>query len=418
VCPNDAALWLYATRKIIPPKITTQISQALLGKKATRQVNQMAALLQVKKPKKKQPTPQPRANRKMSVSSLGDRNLIGNYLAALTEPFSPNAQGARVPDQWSFPTVTYRSRGTMVFSSDSSGVASATFFCNPLISCINNDGATVTGGMSQYANSPVVWAAATQSSLSGVLASYRCVGGGISIRSNLPPTTATGRFIISHVPVASPGIGTSVLNSASIVVDAESACGFILGLDTGGTSNPWPADILELPDSQEFTVQDVISQSVECHFKPITPLAFGFCDAADNLRLNAAATYKAGASSFLVSGGTAATYDNPGEIDMRGWDAFLIRAEGLPVSTTAAFEVEYVYHYEGNPAMVTTAGALEPNTPPVACVNLPAFQSAISKGLTLPSFIQTTKDIGGSLLKGVKSAGALGLFAAKLGMAL
>lgn len=342
--------------------------------------------------------------------SRADRSTTGNYLAALTNPFSDEAIGARVPDQWAFPTATYRSRGTVTMTSDASGVASGTFFCNPYVSFAAND-TNISTGMQPHTSSPLIYAAASQANITNVLASVRVVGGGLSIRANLPLTTDTGRIIVARVPVNSPGLGPALLDLN--VVSPEAVCQMTIGMDTGGANTAWPADILELPGSQELTVQDIIAQSLELHFKPITPMAFNFLDTSNATQINA--TDRSGVGNVKTATSLAFVTDNAGEQDMRGWDAFLIRCEGLPVSTQACIEVEYIYHYEGNPAMVTTQGNLEPDCPPRTVVDIPGFQVAVSKALSAPSMIQTVRDIGSSIIN--KGTAAMSMMA-KLGLSL
>jgi len=76
-----------------------------------------------------------------------------------------------VPDLYSYPTSTYHAEGTIVVSSNASGVASLALFPHPYCTLIDMTTASVAStGMSQYTtNNPNFYASASLANMTGVL---------------------------------------------------------------------------------------------------------------------------------------------------------------------------------------------------------------------------------------------------------
>jgi len=312
---------------------------------------------------------------------------MGDYLIALTNPFDPRALGCRVPDQWAFPTATFHTQGTITVTSNGSGVASVLMTPYPFYSLVDCTQTSVTAGnttMAAYASTNTVYAATTVANMGAVLSEYRVVAAGIKIRNLMPPTTATGRLLNAHTPCAGPVPGPTKL--ANIGISNSQMSLLMSGTSFGAATSGLPSSILQLPDSHEFTAQDIIASEYSFNYKPITPNAFRFRDCDQTVLTGGIAFGDVAVSTSAPYGNlsTALTVDNIETEDVDGWDNYQLRFEGGPASANV-FEIEYIFHYEGSPLINTTAGNLFPTSRPVTHVDLPKFHSAVSRALSAAS---------------------------------
>lgn len=288
--------------------------------------NQAKKAVQNVQPKQKQ-----QAQRMKSKPSNGDASLQ-SYELALSLPFDKDAIGATVPDMYSYPTATYHAQGTITLSSNATGVSSVLLLPHPFLSLLDMTGASVnTAGMQQYTNTTVAYAATTQANLAGELTNFRVVGCGYKVRNLLPPTTATGRVIVAPIPVSGLFPGPSLLSSAA--GNNNNIAASAIGINTGSLTNGFGSDILELPAAEEFTVQDIIANSIHLNCQPVTPAAFDFHSALNFIGYNAADNLIGGNAYNIVAGTVVAGNDSLASENALGWDAYMFRAEGLPVST-------------------------------------------------------------------------------------
>jgi len=399
-----------------------------IGEYQTNAKGKKGVNLTIKKIKVKVPSNKPKKGGKKSYSApmskglFAGGNRFGDYALALHKPFADNALGARVPDMYSAPTVTYHTKGTITCTSNATGVCSLVLSPNPLVSCVDMTGSTINAaagntGMAQFASSTTAYSAVSQVNLQNAFTSYRVVGVGIRMRNLIPPTTATGRIIIAPFCV-SGGPGPQVLSSQSVtnIVISELMGAPLVG---SSTTSGLSSTILELPDAEEYTMQQLITNNVDCWSKPISPGAFTFHNTYNTTTLN-------GSLSLIDSGvvGTTSGLAFPGSSDLHGaaffegWQGMLIRAEGLPNSINC-LEIEYIYHLEGTPALPsTTAGQLVPTAGPVTNVNLAAFNAALSSVLGKPPIELVCEAITGSPGAGKMGAQLITTMMAKLGMTI
>jgi hypothetical protein len=357
--------------------------------------NQAKKAVQNVQPKQKQ-----QAQRMKSKPSNGDASLQ-SYELALSLPFDKDAIGATVPDMYSYPTATYHAQGTITLSSNATGVSSVLLLPHPFLSLLDMTGASVnTAGMQQYTNTTVAYAATTQANLAGELTNFRVVGCGYKVRNLLPPTTATGRVIVAPIPVSGLFPGPSLLSSAA--GNNNNIAASAIGINTGSLTNGFGSDILELPAAEEFTVQDIIANSIHLNCQPVTPAAFDFHSALNFIGYNAADNLIGGNAYNIVAGTVVAGNDSLASENALGWDAYMFRAEGLPVSTSNCLEIEYIIHYEGTPKLPSGAGTLAPGSAPKPHINLLGHMSVLSRVLNRPP-IKLASDIVGSGMKGYKS---------------
>jgi len=155
------------------------------------------------------------------------------------------------------------------------------------------------------------------------------------------------------------------------------------GTTAAGVGTGLPSSILQLPDSREYTMQEIIASEYSFNYKPITPNAFRFRD-CDAIGLSATQAFGDVAITTSTMANISGTVDNIETEDVDGWDNFQMRCEGLPLSSVIG-EIEYIFHYEGSPVINTTTGNLYPTSRPVTHVDLPRFHSAVSRALSVSS---------------------------------
>lgn len=344
------------------------------------------------------------------------------YLCALVNPFDDCAIGAQVPDRYAYPTNAVRAKGTFVCSSDANGVASMIMFADPFLSLLDMGGSAVSSancGMAQYTNSVTSYAAATVASMQGLLNNFRLVGGGIKIRNNLPPTTATGRCIVAKIPAPGQMPGVNSLTN-SVLLNSYIA-GAVANIGSTTANTHLPSDILEFPDSAEYTLQDLITNELSVNFKPISALSEDFA-----LTSTAFSTYNATLSA--VSGDTVTTATGvPTTNDIlnqhcRGWDCILLRFEGLPASTANCVEVEYIYHFEGSPKVALSSGSGFAVSVSNAKrhVNIVKYLSVIEQVASNPAIHILAKNVAEGAMSYAKAgpAGLMAMIAAKIGLTI
>jgi uncharacterized protein (DUF697 family) len=357
-------------------------------------------------------------SRKMEFGgAVGSR--LRCYELALGDPFNLSAIGAQVPDMYSAPTCTYHSQGTMTIGSNATGVASILLSPIPYATLVDmTNTSTVSSGM--VVTVPNIYGATSAANLANVFSSYRVVGCGFRLRNLLPPTVATGRVIVAPAIICGMVPGTTLLNAS-----APSSSAFtqlIMGNSPGGPGAPFSSDILESPGAEEYTIQDIITNTIEFNCKVLTPQCFNFTNATSTGTYNSTTSV---GTEVLVdnSGETVAAVDNGG-FDCVGWQAFAITMIGLPVSTVACVELEYIIHYEGVPVYTSGPGTIVPATPASPHINIGGHQSALSAVLSRPA-IRIISEVGKSAFNGMKSGGMAGaganllsLMMAKMGLQL
>jgi hypothetical protein len=367
-------------------------------------------------PQRQKSSQPPRTNpalRRQSVTNgkrnhLDPENRIRTYELAIADPFNPSACGAQVPDMYSGATSTFHAEGTMTVSSNGSGVASVLLTANPFIGSIDMTGnslAGATSGQVFYAASPTVGAAVTLANMQAVLASFRVVGVGFKIKNLMPPTTATGRVIVAPMMEVGQGPGPALL--AGVTITNQVVANTITGINTGSTTTGFPSDILELPGSEEYTVQDLIAGTCKFFLKPVTPDAFSFHNTNDTTSVSATVGLS-GAVAYTIATGAVVNSgsDNFDLTDFKGWQSMAIRGEGFPNNTTL-FEIKYVYHFEGTTALPSGSGALLPDAPSQPHINITGHQNVLSRILSKKN-IGLVSEFTKNFAIGAASGGAAG----------
>lgn len=274
------------------------------------------------------------------------------YQLALESPFDPDSYGARCPSIFGYPTATYHYRNTGTISS-SSGLVQGIFFPCPYLSLFTTQGTSGSSayytGLQQLAGDKRCYAAALVSgSLSSICSSYRVVGWGVRFRNLLPPTTATGYLTVCTLPMVGNLPGQNFL--ASNALASTGFVGHTLGMGLDGSGNI-PTNIIEIPDAQTVTVQDIITYGLVARGQPNSLSVFDFHNSSNGTSVGSSMTFGVD-GEFNTSTGAIISADNFNAMTCNGWNAIVFRGDGLPAGVV--LEYELVYHLEVVPVPSST----------------------------------------------------------------
>lgn len=299
------------------------------------------------------------------VTHIGEQRAEAkeSFRHALNDPFSADSRGARVPDLYSFPTLTYRLQTSVLLGTGSTAFG-AVFTPNPFVAMWDTNVLTgvglasisASGGMRPFTSSPGVYACCTPGQLGALATEFRVVGGGIKIRNLIPELTATGRIYVAVVPVASGGVPNyNALDSYAANAGVYSKIFNRMGLPSpAGCSS---ASLQMLPVSKDFTVGEIVgANELEVNFSIYSPEFFKFKTVTFSAQYDAALVSEF--DDVLVSAAGAVNMTSSGNKEntqIDGGSALVLWCEGFPGGASPQIEVDYVLHLEGIP-LITTAG--------------------------------------------------------------
>lgn len=263
------------------------------------------------------------------------------YRLALTNPAHIDAQGVRVPDMYPMPTASYRVKGVQTFTSDSTGTIQ--FYWTPALSASMNilTGTSPLGGLYQNFVSTTSYSAVSNSA---PLLAGRVISMGLRFKNLLNFSSVTGR--IRYAPFVSPKYIPDGIMSAT-VVPASNAYTFFLN---GTTPN-----ILNMLGADEITLDELIEDELLLVSRPVDPTGTEFKSYMLYNTLNATYDILGPQPGFVSHAtGVIADTDDSELSSFKGLNAWVIEASGLPANTSC-FEVEYIYHVEGQPKAVTSS---------------------------------------------------------------
>jgi hypothetical protein len=288
------------------------------------------------------------------------------FSAALSNPFSPQALGARICDSYAFPTATYHIHGTTSVVSPAGNTAGTVFVsAHPILSYADlsagNWGATSYTGITSLTQftpgNPAIFGATSPAVLAGLLGTYRVVSVGFKIRVQEPELVRTGRLIYAPVPLARdvPPYSLLTLNTMSAVNTAGTR---ILGGVTLQAAQT--AGILSLPGAVELSLNDMALKDLLLVPKPCAPSYQTFHTSIHGSSYSN--QYSEGDTTGTnVPGFTAfAGLDHEDVIDPSGFTGFLLHWEAIPSAANPVFDIEDIYHLEGPPALTGTTGIIPP----------------------------------------------------------
>lgn len=379
----------------------------------------------------------------MSLSPNGMRpstNLeVKRYFLALTNPFHPDATGAKstvfnyrdtsvrcirwkavVFTRANMPIQVILQPNPCFYGHCSVNTSPAYASMQNLLGPVQIVQATGTAGMNgalvDQDRSPIT----SLPIIADSLTNFRVVGGGYKVRSLLGANQT--QVVATHVPVlvqnsdlsyqdvqgAPPGSPNNLYsnNSANYWMPGGAGSDFvqqsIFGMNIDRQS------LLTLPDCRNFTSFDVQMNEFCYNFQPVSPEAFEFHDlGTDQPKMTNNSGASVGPTDVLdwdFSNGTVARPSRRGATDVAGWSGGFLQAVTASGGELSSFEIEYILHVEGFPRSQGSVGRSTGgvSTPPDYVLSL--VQSAKN------SFIQTSYDLGLP-----QAAGRLGARAVKAG---
>jgi hypothetical protein len=297
---------------------------------------------------KKQPQSKVKPAQLISAPKARRVNVIGQYnpdqgaaeqfRTALTSPFDPSAIGARIPDEFSFPTETAHVTCPITVTTDANGDFDFAMFPHPVWSFLCGMG-TTSGGSAASSSliagsvpaSTTYGSALTLSTLAGRYGNYRVVGYGLRLKNLESYNNVTGKLYVAQQP--------SPLMLASAITTGATKAGLYGYNDVpyDGTAGI-PTSIITLPMAQEFAMPEVMMQgNLEVHGR-ITGSAY----------TQWRETANSGSGPDLTVNDTTEVLEALGTSG--GWSTILLRGTGLKASD-ASLSIELIYHLEGTPAI-------------------------------------------------------------------
>lgn len=260
---------------------------------------------------------------------------VDKYAMALMHPFSAEAEGARVPDPYAQPTVTYRVKRVVSLTSSAAGALDFAVCPHPDLGAYQFTGTASGLTTRTTGNQPAGITCYSLTGLSSVYRSHRIVSYGLRLKSNTTFSNTNGRVYVARVPCSMEVPGDSVTVGTTLSEFADMLAAPIDG--TGLTSS-----IIGLPKAQEFTLSELhMEGGLEMVTHPVGPSALDFLD------------------SQYTSKETAGSRAQAGYWSTRGWQQFLIAGDGLPASAQI-LTVEIILHLEGTP-LLNPSSALTPS---------------------------------------------------------
>lgn len=315
-----------------------------------------------------------------SAKEISKMTVKANAFAkALTKPFDTSSMGARVPDNYCFPTAAYHLHEEFVIAplSTASGQFCVAAFPNPLVSLVDYRGATQgapflsigTIGYPQVSTQETVPASYGMTDLSAltVLSNYRVVSSGLRIRNLQPELSATGRIIVAQIPVSDemPSLADWARGASGTPAQCQNFYRLLLGIS--GTDLDSSA-ILDLPGAKEYGSSDFLHGDLQICHQVVSPAYYNFRGLQNSVASGALA-WSLGDSVSISSSGTSGQTSFKDPSRMVGGCAIVIFGYGFPIAVSGAplFSVEQIMHMEGTPR-VQAGKHLVPSNAPLAHV--------------------------------------------------
>jgi len=285
-----------------------------------------------------------------------------SFSHALSDPFSVNARGARVPDLYAFPTSTFRLQTSMLLGAGLTEFG-ACFLPNPYVTAIDTGQAAITtasvtslGGMRRFANANAFIGLTTPAIFIPLATAFRVVGGGIKIRNLLPELTATGRVYIACLPVASNGVPNwDMLETANpSTIGAYNNILDRMGLPKLQVMRSAGLQMENV--SKDYTIGQLVGDAeVEVEFSVFNPEFFSF-KPTDAQGTNYSATIsEADDIAYVTATGAvlAAASGDKTAVQSNGGSAIIVWFEGVPSTVSAPIEIDVCLHLECVPLVAT-----------------------------------------------------------------
>lgn len=305
----------------------------------------------------------PRVPKQLNMNSLALSPDANKYKLGLLNPFSDVATGARLPDQYFAPTVTYAIREFITCKVDANGEFDIVLCPNPLYvaystrSSIANGSTLTLKDSNTYANGQYLNAV---TSLANKVSNYRIVNWGVRVRQtqsiNTTQGTITAALFVPKDGLYHPAIGASgapVGNQslASGNWSTSTMAAYLLGTGlpatgSGTTSKIDIGSLVDFPYHMRASCVNCAENTYEIVPKLVSPTSQHFRGAYDNV------------FGTDITGQNSVAFIQPGDASyvlVDGWTNIVISGSGLAVNTAGAVDIEIVYNIEGNP-QITLAG--------------------------------------------------------------
>jgi hypothetical protein len=289
----------------------------------------------------------------------GPRSGSGNisaFKACLVDPFSASALGARMPDEFAFPTATYHSHGTIAVQSPAGyTTVNLALFPHPFLSVVdtNNGSYNSTNEIISYAGysysvNSGIYGATSPAAFLGELGEYRVVGAGWKVRVTMPELTRTGRLIFAPIPGCRDLPGFNALNNTMLSSGSAADSRLLGGI---GVVRAGTASILNLPGAFEISMGDLGARDIFLSSKPTSASYSQFHTAISGATYYTGTTPIAQGDNDLVNpAGGIISVDTSDMLDFSNMSGWLVHGEGYPNVISPIIDIEFIMHFEGTPA--------------------------------------------------------------------
>jgi len=350
------------------------------------------------KNKTKKPVKKNGPQQKLAKVQARSQSYLSVYRAALSDPFSTLAQGARVPDMYSVPTATRHITRKLTLSSNASGEADLVVLPSAFYHAVSARGSVVGGstwvtGDGVSTTNSVVFT--TTAAMAAQLVNYRIVGYGVKVIGVASMTTNSGSITIATAPTegfqniqTAPvgGQASNTNNAAMTVANTLTSWG------VPNVSNVVSvAALVDLPNSLESSMVNISERPITVTPKICSPSAFQFKMCSD---VGPGYNIQSQTSLAVVSAGNASY------LQVGGLETVIIAATGLPVSTSV-LDIEITYHLEGIPFISATANTqIGSDAAAIVCDPM-GWMNVIKDVAAVPAFKAATIGLGNSFFPGL-----------------
>lgn len=337
-------------------------------------------------------------NKNKNKNKLNGNSGLANYKAALADPFSLLAQGARIPDMYSVPTVTRHITRTFTIRTSAVGDCDVVILPSAYHHAISTRSSLVNGATwttLDGASLPNALQYTTPSVLASQITNYRIVGYGVKLLGVSSIVNTAGRVLCATVPVSSyindktAKVGQQAPNSNNPNATVAATM-LAYGIPLSGSTVDVQA-LASLPNSVETSLASITATPLTITPKISSPEAFNFRQTDDS------------AIGFSITDQTSTAYVSSGDasyLRIGGHEAVVISGAGMP-NSVSVMELEVVYHLEGTPYQSTTAFGIVGQDSELNFVNPIGFMSVVQAVARLPAFRQKLEDVGNSIVPGL-----------------
>lgn len=346
------------------------------------------------------PNQQKKTKKKKKTHKSPDGDL-SQYRSALLNPFSPVANGARVPDMYCVPTATRHITKVITVTTNSIGEFDAIVMPSAYWQAISTRGSLVGGQDWKLLNATTVPNGVIKTfppDLATQLTNYRIVGYGVKVMGVESLLNAGGRICSATTPISSwcneysntlGGVSTDV-TSGSLANMANTLNAYGLPSSVSGLLDI--SALPAMPNSVEVPAVRLSENPLYITPKISSAEAFDFRQSKDQAT---------GFSLVNHTPGTVIVGGDSSYLRLGGFEAVAITGSGL-TPLTAVMDIEVIYHLEGNP-FLSSSSIIGSDSHTAATVNPVGWMNIIQSVAKQPSFRDMVEVGGNTLLPGLGS---------------